>query len=364
VRLLFTGGGTGGHVYPALECALGAKARGHEVQYWGSLRGQESAACGRVEMAFQGFESGPVYRLSSLRGIKSLLTLMKSTNAVVREMEGMGVDGVFATGGYAAAPVLNAARKLKVPLVVHEQNTEPGRTNLIMSRYAKVVCTAFHGSARHFSQDKVRRVGMPIRRELRESAGQGRLLQSGSGFPQVLVMGGSQGSQALNDMALSTAVRMGAEKVRWMHLTGLSHFESTMSSLDRLGVKSGYEIKSYLHAQEMADALFGCDVAVCRSGAGTMAELAAFRKPAVLVPYPAAFHDHQFFNAKEFADMGAAEIIRQEDLDSSGLESRILSWLYDTDKQAVAREKLAEWDVPDAVERILDIIEEVGTKRA
>ena len=362
MRIIATGGGTGGHVYPALECAVGARDCGHEVEYWGSLRGQEGAACEKVGMSFKGFESGPVYRLTSLRGMKSLLTLLRTTSAVKKEMQGRGVDAVFATGGYAAAPVLNAARKLGVPLVLHEQNSVPGRTNLIMSRYANTVCTAFHASAKHFSSEKVKRVGMPIRRELRESAAQGRLT-SGSSLPMVLVMGGSQGSQALNDMALSTAMRMGAEKLRWTHVTGLSHFESTMNSLQKMGVMAEYDIKSYLQGPEMADAMFACDVAVCRSGAGTMAELAAFRKPAVLVPYPAAFHDHQMFNAKEFSDMGAAEIVRQDEMDPAMLESRILGWLYDQDRQEAARAALAEWDVPDAVEQILDIIESAGKSR-
>jgi UDP-N-acetylglucosamine--N-acetylmuramyl-(pentapeptide) pyrophosphoryl-undecaprenol N-acetylglucosamine transferase len=314
-------------------------------------------------MPFLGFESGPVYRLTTLKGFKSLLTLLRSTNDVVKSMRVKGVDVVFATGGYAAAPVLNAARKLKVPLVLHEQNTEPGRTNLIMSRYARAVCTAFHGSAKHFPAEKVVRVGMPIRRELRQTAEQARLLELGSTLPGILVMGGSQGSQVLNDLALSTAMRMGEERIRWTHLTGLSHYESTMNSLHKMGIRAEYSIKSYLQANEMADAMSDCRVAVCRSGAGSMAELAAFRKPSVLVPYPSAFNDHQYYNAKEFADMGAAEIVREGDLDPAVLESRILGWLYDEDRQLAAAKALAEWDVPNAVERILGIIEETGKKR-
>ena len=357
MRLIFTGGGTGGHVYPALECALSARDRGHDVEYWGSNRGQEGKACEITQLPFRGFESGPVYRLSSLKGIKSLLTLLRSSSQVRREMESRGVDAVFATGGYAAAPILNAARKLKVPLILHEQNTVPGRTNLIMSRYARAVCTAFHASAKHFPSVKVHRVGMPIRRELRNLAQQGRLVPAPLS-QMILVMGGSQGSQALNDMALSTALRMGDKAVSWTHVTGLSHFESTMNSLQKMGVRSDYAIKSYLQTQEMADALNTCELAVCRSGAGTMAELAAFRKPSVLVPYPGAFHDHQFYNAAEFADIGGAEIIRQNDLDPATLETKILSWLYDVDRQLEAKKALAEWDVTDAVVRILDIIEE------
>lgn len=363
MRILATGGGTGGHVYPALEIALGARARGHDVEYWGSSRGQEGAACERASMPFRAFESGPVYRLTSLRGIKSLVGLLRASSAAKQEMQGRGVDAVFATGGYSAAPVLNAARRLGVPLVLHEQNSVPGRTNLIMGRYALAVCTAFRTTERHFSAAKVHRVGMPVRQALRDAATQGRLPTGQSANQAVLVMGGSQGSQALNDLALSTALRMADRPLSWKHITGLSHFESTMESLGRMGIRSEYSIKSYLQTPEMADAFTQCDVAVCRSGAGTLAELAAFRRPSVLVPYPAAFHDHQYYNALEFAELGAAVVIRQDDLDPAVLESRILGWLNDPDRVKAAQTALAEWDVPDSVNRILDIVESAGPAR-
>lgn len=363
MRILATGGGTGGHVYPALEIALGAKARGHQVEYWGSNRGQEGPACEKAGMDFRGFESGPVYRLTSLRGLKSLAALLKVTTQVKSHMAGRGFDAVFATGGYSAAPVLNAARKLGVPLVLHEQNSVPGRTNQIMGRYAFAVCTAFKATSKHFPADKVKRVGMPIRQVLRESAAQGRLPVGQSAHPSILVMGGSQGSQALNDMALSTALRMADRPLSWTHITGLTHFESTMESLARMGIRSEYSVKSYLQAPELAGTLCQSDVAVCRSGAGTLAELAAFRRPSVLVPYPAAFHDHQYYNALEFAELGAADIIRQEDLDPAVLESRILGWLNDPERVDAARKVLAEWDVPDAVDLVLDIVESAGPAR-
>lgn len=360
MRLVVTGGGTGGHVYPAAEVALGAKAKGWDVRYFGSLRGQEKAVCERSMISFSGFASEPVYKLYTLRGMKSLANLLRATTKVREALEGLRPDVVFATGGYASAPVMNAARKMGIPVVIHEQNSVPGRTNKIMSAHAKAVCTVFHAAANQFPADKVRRTGLPIRAELRASS-QGRLLldaETGSTAPIVLVMGGSQGSASLNDVALSTAVRMAGANVQWLHLTGEGHFQSTMDSLRKLGVKADYVIKAYLHGEDMASALFNSATAVCRSGAGSMAELAAFRKPSVLVPYPYAFGQHQLYNAQEFAEMGAAEVVEQPDLDPAKLESRILSWLNDSDRMDLAAKALAEWDVPDSVDRILAIIEE------
>lgn len=361
MRLVVTGGGTGGHVYPAIEVALAGQAQGWDVRYFGSKRGQEGSACERNMLPFTAFLSEPVYRLYTVKGIQSLGRLLKATKEAQETLATVRPDVVFATGGYAAAPVLNAARKLRIPIVLHEQNTVPGRTNKLMSEHAKAVCTVFHGALKQFPRDKVHRTGMPIRAEMRAS--QGRLMmdaETNSRAPVALVMGGSQGSAALNDLALSTAVRMAAADIQWLHLTGEGHFQSTMESLKKLGVRADYVIKAYLHGDEMAAAIFRCTVALCRSGAGTMAELAAFRKPSVLVPYPYAFNNHQFHNAKEFADIGAADVIPQGQMDPSCLEARLLGWLNDSERKQAAEAALAEWDVPDAVPKILDIIVKAG----
>ncbi|MBS1721861.1 MAG: UDP-N-acetylglucosamine--N-acetylmuramyl-(pentapeptide) pyrophosphoryl-undecaprenol N-acetylglucosamine transferase [Armatimonadetes bacterium] len=357
-RLVVTGGGTGGHVFPALETAQAAVERGWDVRYLGSLRGIEGGQCEKVGLPFEGFPSGPVYRFWTPKGVRSVLTLLKSTQMALRSLQSERAEAVFSTGGYASAPVVNAARKLGVPYWLHEQNTVPGRTNRLLSHGSEAVMTVFESTSKWFHGCRLVRTGMPIRRALRDSA-QGKLPLTHSlekAAPIVLVVGGSQGAVALNDVALATAVRMARTEVQWLHVTGLTHFESTAASLQKLAVRGDYAIKAYLDADEMASALFSCSVAVCRSGAGTLAELAAFRKPSILVPFPHAFGDHQRLNAVEFADMGAAEVLEQKDMAASTLEPRILSWINDRDARVQAEAALAKWDVPDAVERILDLI--------
>lgn len=358
MKLIVTGGGTGGHIFPALQVALSAKGRGDDVEYYGSERGQERRNCEAAMMSFTAFPSGPVYRPMSIGGVKSIFQLLKATSLAMQTLRIKRPDVVFATGGYAAAPVLNAARKLGIPTVLHEQNSVPGRTNKLMAAYSRAVCTVFHASAKHFPGDKVHRTGMPIRDQFRKN-GQGALLldaDANSASPIVLVMGGSQGSAALNDLALATAVRMASTEVQWLHLTGLGHFESTMNSQKRLGVSQNYIIKAYLEAEEMSSAMFNSSVAVCRSGAGTVTELAALRKPAVFIPYPHSFADHQYGNALEIAEIGGGDVVREGDVQPAALEGRILSWLHDRDRISEAQKALAAWDVPDATGRILDIL--------
>jgi len=361
-----TGGGTGGHVFPALETAEGASRLGWDVRYFGSNRGIEKVQCDKVGVEFLGFASGPVYRPFSARGVQSILKLLKATQSAAKELELWRPDAVFSTGGYSSAPVVNAARKMGIPYLLHEQNTVPGRTNRILGKGAYAIATVFESTQEWFPGKRVERTGMPIRRALRESA-QGTLPLTHSlekAAPIILVMGGSQGSQALNDVALATAVRMSKGEVQWLHVTGLSHFESTSISLKRMAVNSDYTIKAYLDAEEMASALFSCSLAVCRSGAGTMAELAAFRKPAIFVPYPNAFGDHQRFNASEFVEMGAAEMVLQGDLFAGTLEPRIHAWVNDSARRAVAERSMEDWDVPDALGRILSLIGQMVGKGA
>jgi len=231
-----------------------------------------------------------------------------------------------------------------------------------MSKRAAAVCTVFAEAESHFPGARVVRTGMPVRKALRDSA-QGRLFEEGISHsaPVVLVMGGSQGSAALNDVALTCAARMARSEVQWIHVTGPKHYEETLASSNKLAIKSDYSVRPYLQEDDLAAALFSCAVCVSRAGAGTLAELAAFRKPSILVPFPSAFGDHQTRNASEFVEMGAAELIPQSELTPAGLEVRILKWLSDADAARHAREALAQWDRPDATELVLDEIQRAVT---
>lgn len=360
MKLVVTGGGTGGHVFPALEVALSGRERGWEVTYLGSIRGQESRACEQAKLPFQGFPSEPVYFKPTLQGIRSVFRLMAATGQAQRYLAQHRPDVLFATGGYAAAPVVQAAKKLRIPYVLHEQNTVPGRTNKLLSERAYAVCTTFHASAKHIHHKRMERTGLPIRKPFRDG-GQGRLMLDSKlpgPEPLILVMGGSQGSAPLNELVLSTAIRMTDTKLQWLHITGLKNFEKNLKDVERMGLGSNYTVKSYLDAEEMACALFQADLVICRSGAGTLAELAAMRKPSILVPFPQAFANHQYFNALEFCENGAAELVEQKSILPANLEARIIGWLEDKERVKRAESALMEWDVPDATERILAMIEQ------
>lgn len=349
-------------MFPALEVARLAIEGGWEVAYFGSVRGIEGKACQKAGIAFHAYPSEPLYRLWTPRGARAAWRLLRSRQMASHALREFAPEVVFSTGGFASAPVVSAAKGLRVPYVIHEQNTVPGRTNRILGQSAFAVCTVFDVTAAHFPAGRTRLIGMPIRRELRSSA-QGSLPLTHSlekAAPIVLVMGGSQGSEAINDIALATAVRMASTPVQWLHVTGAKHFERTIASQSKMAVRSDYTVKAYLDAAEMASALFSCSLAVCRSGAGTLAELAAFRKPSVLVPYPHAFGDHQRLNALEFEKMGSADVLPQSELRAAVLEDRIEGWLGDRARVERAERALAAWDKPGAAAAILGILEEAA----
>ncbi len=352
-------------MYPAIETGLGAREAGHDVRYLGSERGQEGDACAKAQIPFTAFPSQPIPRIASLAGLRGLAQIHRCAGMARQELERVRPDAVLSTGGFSSAPVVQAAKKLGIPIVIHEQNAAPGRTNKLLSRHAASVCTVFEASAAHFPGARVVRTGMPIRREIR-LGGQGVLPldEDYAGHERmILVMGGSQGSAALNEAALACAIRMAGHGLSWLHITGTKHFEAVSHTRETMGVKGAYFLRSYLDARQMALAYASCVMAVSRSGAGSITELAAHRRPAVYVPYPYAHSRHQHWNAVEIRSRGGGDVYEQDQLDAVGLEGRILAWLEDSERIRHAQEGLADWDIVDAVPRILACLDEAAGAR-
>jgi UDP-N-acetylglucosamine--N-acetylmuramyl-(pentapeptide) pyrophosphoryl-undecaprenol N-acetylglucosamine transferase len=349
VHLIVTGGGTGGHVYPALEVAELARRSGIEVRYLGSDRGQERAASAQRDIPFEGFASEPLYSLKSPGGWKALYRLMRASSAAKRRLRLLRPDAVFSTGGYSAAPVMAGARSLGIPYVILALDSIPGRTHRLFASRAAAFATVFRSTERHVAVPVVR-TGLPIRTELREAAA-GRV-----GERRVLVVGGSQGSAFLNGIAPQAAKVLAGRSIDWVHAAGRSKYEEVRDAHDWTTLQ-GYRLEPYLETNAMMEAYRGAGVALARSGS-TLAEFALFRLPSVLVPFPTAADDHQFHNAKEFEEMGAATVIREGEATVEGVARAISDWLDDEERRDAASRALAEWDVPDAATRLLTLVQE------
>lgn len=347
MKLIVTGGGTGGHVYPALEVARLAAERGATLHYFGSLRGQEGEACRVRGIPFQGFSSAPLYSLKTPRGWQSLIGLMRASLGAYASMRSLRPDTVFSSGGYSAAPVLWAARRLGVPMVLLESNSVPGRTTRMFLPTAKAFGYVFRHTDGFSWGGRGVRTGQPVRAALREAA----TSRSPDGEPLVLVVGGSQGSAFLNENVPKAAASLPG--VRFVHATGRAHFDAVSAAVAPLELGDRYRLVPFMEQEELLGVYRRATLAVGRSG-GTLAEFAAFRLPSVLVPLPQSADDHQLENAREFAGMGAATLCEQP---SADLAAQIERWVSDASARERAATALADWDLPDATTRLVELIE-------
>ncbi|RMG25707.1 MAG: undecaprenyldiphospho-muramoylpentapeptide beta-N-acetylglucosaminyltransferase [Armatimonadetes bacterium] len=350
MRLVVTGGGTGGHVFPALEVARHAVEEGAEVCYFGSLRGIESRECKKAGIPFRGFRSSPLQRPFTPSGIRSALGILRSSAGARKALREFQPALIFSTGGYAAAPILAAARTLGIPIILHEQNTVPGRTNVVLSKFARVACLVFEQAATYFECETTV-TGMPIRRELVEAAGR----EPGERFLTV-ALGGSQGSAALNEAFLTLAMQVGTDQEEWLQVTGPSNFETCATALARVAAPPNFRQKPFLEAAELAEVLRRADLVISRAGTGMLCELALFGIPSVLIPYPHAFANHQYENAKVIEAMGGAIVLPQSQLTPENLAAAWRQWRDDEGKRAAARAALQSWVIRDATDRIWHII--------
>jgi len=308
MKLLVSGGGTGGHFFPALEVLKKAKDRGISTLYVGAERGIEKSFEHVIPGDKMLLELYPFRGVSLKRRFKALLSFWRGLSHVRHHTQGDFKALVF--GGYPSVPTGAHAILKGKPLYVHEQNSVPSMTNRIFSGFSKKVFITFEYSRKFFKGNNVVRTGLPIREELLSTKIEKSGAKEALGFkpeaPVVLFMGGSQGARFINNLAVDFAKRTDAPTIL---LSGETDFERVSD------IAQGVEnLKVFPFRTDMGLVYSASEVAVCRSGAGTLSELSYFEVPAVLIPYPYASGDHQFYNAKEVEELGGAYTLRQEDV--------------------------------------------------
>nr|WP_207161915.1 undecaprenyldiphospho-muramoylpentapeptide beta-N-acetylglucosaminyltransferase [Thiocapsa imhoffii] len=343
-------GGTGGHVFPALAVAERLREQGMEVFWLGTSRGMES----RLVPA-HGFDLECI-RISGLRGqgIAPVLGAPFKVGAAMiaasRILRRRAASVVLGMGGFVAGPGGVAARLQGVPLVIHEQNFVPGMTNQWLARIATRVFEAFPGSfpaARGAEAS-----GNPVRQTilaLPPPKARWERRRAADGAPHLLVLGGSLGAQVLNEQIPQALAALAVEqRPRVRHQAGERTLAIAQSAYREAGVAA--DVTPFI--DDMAEAYAWADLVVCRAGALTVSELAAAGIASVLVPYPHAVDDHQVGNARYLADIGAAELIVQADLDTADLSRRLAALCADPDRLLRMGEAARTRARVDAVERI------------
>ena len=358
MRLLIAGGGTGGHLYPAIAVARAWMRGGPErrVLFVGTARGIEARVLPREGLPLETISAAGIVGHSIARKGWAAALMVRGI------AESIGVIGrfqphvVLGVGGYASAPAVTAAWLRRRPIVLMEQNVVPGMANRLLARFAFKVAIALPGAAAHFPPGKIVDTGLPLRGEF--TGGPPREASFWEGPLRVLVFGGSQGAHALNE-ALAEALPLLGEDVRRMrfvHQTGEADLERVRAAYAGAGVEA--EAAAFFY--DMADRLRWAHMAVARSGASTVAELASLGVPAVLVPLPRAAHGHQEANARFLAEGGAARMILQRELSGARLAALLRELEADRDRLAEMSRRSRALARPEASEAVASLCMEAA----
>ncbi|WP_341326553.1 undecaprenyldiphospho-muramoylpentapeptide beta-N-acetylglucosaminyltransferase [Methylotuvimicrobium sp. KM2] len=338
-RILIMAGGTGGHVFPALAVADYLVEQGWQMSWLGTKNGLESRVVPAHKIDIDWLSVAGVRGKGLFSKIKAVFLLIKACGQAWRILRRRKPDVVLGMGGFVAGPGGLVAKLMGIPLVIHEQNRVPGTTNRLLARWANRVLEAFPGSF----DKKINALwsGNPLRKEL-IGIPEKKARQPGDAL-RLLVIGGSQGAQVLNQVVPDSVAAVSGLNVR--HQTGEIMRIQVEQRYQELGVDA--EVSAFI--EDMAEAYRWADIAVCRAGAMTVSELAAAGIPAVLIPLPHAIDDHQNANARYLADVGAAMILPQKDLSPETLAERIKDMIEHLAEMGKKTRACAKLDATEAV---------------
>jgi UDP-N-acetylglucosamine--N-acetylmuramyl-(pentapeptide) pyrophosphoryl-undecaprenol N-acetylglucosamine transferase len=354
---LMAGGGTGGHIIPALAVACELRQRGHSAFFVGTEHGLESTLVPREGFPLELIQIGGLKRVGFRQRVVTLMQLPISTMYARRLLKSRRVAAVFSMGGYVAGPPVIAALVARVPVVVMEPNAVPGFTNRRIARYVRRALISFPETARYFPYGRTELTGLPVREEFFSVPPKPR----GERFT-VLITGGSQGSRTLNQAARQSwpLFRAAGLPVRIVHQSGHQGGPAACDELRAAFSESGLDGEVLPFIADMPAAFAEADLVVCRSGAGAVAELAAAGKPSILSPFPFAADQHQLRNAEAFVRAGAARLVEDREMTGEKLFATVARLAADPaglERMGAAARSLAH---PGAARRAAEVLEEVA----
>lgn len=347
------GGGTGGHVIPALAVARELAARGHTPVFVGTETGFEAKLVPVSGFTLEFIQIGGLKRVGATQKIRTLAQLPLSAVRVFRMLDRYRPAAIFSMGGYVAGPVVLAGLARRLPIVVMEPNAVPGFTTRRISRFVAKALLNFEEAGRFFPPLRWELTGVPIRREFFELSPKPR----GEAFT-ILVTGGSQGSRTLNEAAreIWTYLMKAPFKVRLLHQTGVHAYESIATEFRRAGLEG--EVIPFV--QDMPVAFAQADLIVCRSGASAVAEIAAAGKPSILVPFPFAADQHQLHNAQALERAGAAILVPDREMNGQRFFEEISKLVSDPERLAAMGQRAKTFAHPNAAQRAAEILEQLA----
>lgn len=355
-RIVIACGGTGGHLFPGIAVAEEWTRRGGEVLLLISEKQIDALATeGYDHLRFEKMDSIAMPGLISTKMPGFLIKFVKSLGQCRRLLKSFGADAVLGMGGFTSTAPLIAGKMAGLPTFIHESNSIPGRANKLNAKFARTVLIGFDRCAAHFAGSNTEVVGTPLRPSVadkpsREKSEEYFGLKPGK--KTIMVMGGSQGARRVNEFVAAALPRIAESDAQVLHISGPIDYET---------VKPAYEASQNAgvlrdFCSEIQHAYGAADLAICRSGASTLTELAHYGIPSILIPYPFSADDHQVTNAEIFSVPGAAELWTQDGLTEEEFADRLLTLIKDSEKLSAMGAKMAALAIPDASGRVCDVI--------
>ncbi|MDO4533186.1 MAG: undecaprenyldiphospho-muramoylpentapeptide beta-N-acetylglucosaminyltransferase [Coriobacteriia bacterium] len=357
---VLSGGGTAGHINPAIALAEELTRRGHEVRFAGTPTGIESRLAVQAGFAFEPFEAAGFNRRHPLSLVKALKLINASRVKAKKWFAQIKPDAVVGFGGYVCIPVCRAAEEMHIPMMLHEQNSVMGVANKELAKGAVKVALTYEVAGNSVSdKSKLVVTGNPVRSTIFDSTREeGRAYL---GIPDdallLLVFGGSLGARHLNTAICALKERLLAvPNLYIVHVTGPKELETVQGDLAltedeaKRWIVKGYE-------DQMGKVMAACDATVARAGATSLAEISARQIPALLVPFPYATADHQTMNARSYVDAGAAYMVADADVEEPEFADKLFDLLGSADLRASMHEAAASCDTANAAEKLADMVE-------
>ncbi|QXJ58408.1 undecaprenyldiphospho-muramoylpentapeptide beta-N-acetylglucosaminyltransferase [Enterococcus raffinosus] len=361
MRILVTGGGTGGHIYPALAFIRYVQKiqPDSEFLYVGTHRGLENKIVPETGISFktikiQGFKRKLSF--DNLKTVQLFLESIKRSKEILREFK---PDVVIGTGGYVSGSVVYAAARMKIPTIVHEQNSVPGITNKFLSRFADKVGICFPDAAQYFPENKTALVGNPRAQEV-VTSGKSDVLEQYKLLPDtptVLIFGGSQGALKINQAVIQALPKFSQKDYQVLYASGDRYYNEISEKIDVEKISRNLSLQPYI--KNMTDVMANVDLLIGRAGATSIAEFTALGLPAILIPSPYVTNDHQTKNAQSLVNAGAVKMIADANLTGENLVEAVDEIMSNNEKREIMAKASRQEGIPDAAERMWSLVNEI-----
>ena len=357
-RIIISGGGTGGHIFPALSIADAIKAKypDAKILFVGADNRMEMQRVPDAGYEIVGLPIAGFDRKNMLNNIKVLWKIFKSQRMAKKIIKEFAPHAAVGVGGYASGPTLKMAASMGIPTLIQEQNSYAGVTNKILSKHAKMICVAYDGMERFFPKEKIILTGNPVRKNLLDMRGSRNEAMKTMGLDEnkkcVLIVGGSLGARSINEGIIANIEKIRANSdIQFIWQTGKLYFEEMKKRADELGKPKNLTITDFV--SNMASALSAADIVVSRAGAGSISEFVLLGKAVILVPSPNVSEDHQTKNAMALVDKDAAIYVADANVKEE-LIDKAVETVHDRMKIELLETNILKMGKPDAASEIAD----------